>query len=126
MKKNGFTLIEILAVITLLAAMALVLLPLIINQVNQSQTKIDDGTMKVIENSTYTYMDMNQNEFPFMQGNVYCITLQKLADYGAIKTPITGEKSGKDIPLTKIVRATFTSDIDIDYALVDTCTETRN
>lgn len=126
MKKNGFTLIEILAVIALIAALSMVILPLILNQVNQSQTKVDAATMTLIENSTYTYMDMNQNDFPFMQGNVYCITLQKLVDYGSLKEPVTNEKSGTTIPLTKIVRATFTSDIDIEYALVDTCTETRN
>lgn len=126
MKKNGFTLIEILAVIALIAAISLVILPLIINQINQSQTKIDEATMRLIENSTYTYIDMNQNDFPSIQGNVYCITLQKLVDYGSLKEPITNDKSGTSIPLTKIVRATFTSDIDIEYTLVDTCTETRN
>lgn len=128
MNRKGFTLIEILAVVTLMAAITLVAIPLILNQVNKSKGKLDDATVEMIGHSTYTYMDRNQSDYPFKKGNVYCITIRTLIDYGDLKEPVQDVKTGEEIPLTTKVKATFESDIDVVYELINssnTCTEVR-
>lgn len=129
MNRKGFTLIEILAVITLLAAIALIAIPLVLNQANKSKGKLNQATVDLIGQSAYTYMDRNQTDYPQKKGNVYCITIRTLVDYGDLKEPVQDVETGKDIPLTTKVKATFQTDIDIKYELISastTCTEVRN
>lgn len=127
MKQKGFTLIEVLAVVTLIAAIALISFPLLTNQTNKSKGKISEASKEIINHSAYTYIDRNQSNYPFTEGNIYCITLRTLVDYGDLKEPLKDNKSGEDIPLTTIVKVSFVSDIDINYEIgPSSCTEVRN
>lgn len=127
--KKGFTLIEVLAVIALLAALSLIVLPTITNQLNKSKGTINDSTMKLVSEATATFIDMNQSEYPMKEGNVYCIPIQTLVKYGNLKSPVTDVKTGKDIDPDhdKVVKSIFSSDIDIEYQVVHktACTEVR-
>lgn len=127
LKKNkAFTLIEVLGVITLIALLTLVALPLVINQVNQSKGKIDDTLKTLIYESTENYIEMNQSEYPKIEGNVYCITLKKLADYGFLKEPLVNPSNKEEIDLSQYVRSSFVSDIEAVYTITESCNETRN
>lgn len=126
MKKNGFTLIELLAVVVLLAGLSLIALPLIMNQANQSKGKLNDAMLRLIEESAYTYIDRNQTKYPVKEGNVYCIKLQTLVDYGDLKEPVQDMKTGKAISLEKKVKVTFNTLVDVTYDVTDSCTEIRN
>lgn len=122
MKQKGFTLIEVLAVISLIAAVSLVMLPTIINQVNRSKGDLDEATIKLIENATYNYMDMNQSIYSMKSGKKYCINLKTLVDSGFLKDNLKYSSTNKKIDLTKNVEVTFTTDIDIQYDVKSSCT----
>lgn len=126
MKKNGFTLIEVLATITLIAALALVLVPTIINQVNSSKNKVDEKTNELIYQSAYNYIDLNPNMYPMQAGNVYCIKLKTLTDNKFLKEPVMNHATGKEYDLNKFVEVSFETDIDLNYNIVSTCTEVKN
>lgn len=122
MKQKGFTLIEVLAVISLIAAVSLVMLPTIINQINRSKGDLDEATIKLIENATYNYMDMNQSIYSMKSGKKYCINLKTLVDSGFLKDNLKYSSTNKKIDLTKNVEVTFTTDIDIQYDVKSSCT----
>ena len=125
MKKNGFTLIEILAVVVLLAGISLIALPLIINRANQSKSSLSDISKKLIYEAAYTYIDKNQTKYPFKEGRRYCVKLQTLVDYGYLKEPVQDIKTGESIDLKKQVEISFDTLVDIEYAVKDICTEIR-
>ena len=56
MKKNGFTLAELLGVIVILAAVALVAFPPIINQIKKSRGELDDALNKLIYSASNQYL----------------------------------------------------------------------
>lgn len=126
MKKDGFTLIEVLATITLIAALALVLVPTIINQINSSKNKVDEKTNELIYQSAYNYIDLNPNTYPMHAGNVYCIKLKTLTDNEFLKEPVMNHATGKEYDLDKFVEVRLETSIDLNYNIVSTCTEVKN
>ena len=78
MNKKGFTLAEVLGVIVLLAIIALLAFPTILENIRKSQEKMSEATKKVILASTDTFIDMNQNNYPKTNGSVYCISFLEL------------------------------------------------
>lgn len=127
MKQNkAFTLIEVLAVITLIALLTIVALPLVMNQVNQSRGKIDDTLETLIYESTENYIEMNQDKHPKIEGNVYCITLKTLVDYGYLKEPLINPSNKEELDLNQYVKASFISDIEAVYTITSSCSEIGN
>lgn len=124
-QKKAFTLIEVLAVISLIALLTLVALPLVINQVNKSKGKIDDTMEELIKEAANTYIDMNQGENPKKEENVYCISLKTLTDYGYLKEPLVNPSDKKKIDLNQYVRADFIADDEAEYTIVSSCNEIR-
>jgi prepilin-type N-terminal cleavage/methylation domain len=123
MKKNGFTLIEIIAVVTLIAAISLMMMPLIINQINKSSSKIADSTIKVIDGATTNFVDENETEYPKLQGKIYCIKVKTLLEYEYLKEPLENEKGKKIVDTeTDTVRVEFISKYESVNTLVKNCT----
>jgi len=123
MRKDGFTLIEVLAVITLIAALSLVAIPLIINQVNKSQDNISDSTLEIINLGASTFIDENQTDYPKIMGKVYCIKIKTLLEYEYLKEPIESDKGKKTIDINvDIARVKFISDYESEISIVKTCT----
>ncbi len=127
LKQNrAFTLVEILAVITLIALLSLVALPLVINQVNKSKGKIDDTLQVLIEEATDRYIDMNQAKYPKQEGAKYCISLQTLVDYEYLKEPLINPSDKKKVNLSLIVQANFISDTEATYSIVEYCVKGKS
>ncbi len=126
MNKKGFTLIEVLAAITLIAAILVVLVPTIINQINKNKKNIEEKTTTLIDEAAYTYIDLNPNVYPAKVGNVYCIKLQTLVNYDYLKEPVINPTTKKEYNLEHYVKATFETEIDINYSIVSSCTEIKN
>lgn len=94
MKKEGFTLVEMLAVITIVALLAVIVLPLLSNQYASKKETISDVTKNMIINAAELYASET--------GKVYKnITLNDLVKDGKLEEPIKDYKTGKEIPLTK-------------------------
>lgn len=81
MKKNGFTLIELIASVTILALIALIAFPNILNALKKGQDKVDAGVKRVVESAAESYY----NDKPDIKQNytVY-VTVCDLAKNGYI------------------------------------------
>lgn len=78
--KNGFTLVELLAIISLLGILLLFVYPKIINIQDKKEAEIDSAKKTLINNATIEYMNKNLNNYPQEIGNKYYISLETL-DY---------------------------------------------
>ena len=116
--RKGFTLAEVLGVVAVLSLIMILIIPPIANQIIKSKQDVSDATLKLIYNATELYIDKNQNDYPIYDGNIYCISLQKLVDNNDLKAPIKDIKNGKDIDLNQVVKITIINPANIDYELV--------
>lgn len=78
--KKGFTLVELLAVITLLGILVIIIFPTVLEMIDKKTAQIDEEKINLIYSSADTYMRNNINDYPAYEGNVYCISVKKLSD----------------------------------------------
>lgn len=64
MKKNAFTLIELLGTIILLAVIALIALPALLSSLSSSQKEIDSSQKSVAISAARNYVNDNMDDFP--------------------------------------------------------------
>lgn len=121
--KNGFTLIELLGVIIILALLMALTFPNIINLIKSSSEKSDNINMELIYNAADLYIKGNKNDFPRINGNSYCITLNDLVDYGVLKSPIKLTGSDIDITKTKSVQVIYNNSFKYELKDIDDCIE---
>lgn len=84
MKEKGFTLIELIGVIVLLAIIILITYPSIVNIIKKSNNKIDSATSALIISGAKNMVDENKNNYPLTNGNVYCVTIKSLINKGYV------------------------------------------
>lgn len=89
MKKNGFTLVELIAIVTLLGLLMLVVYPKITELAEKKQSEIDSAKQQLINNAAIEYMDSNLNSYPQDIGATYCFELRMLDNENLIPTDIT-------------------------------------
>ncbi len=83
MKYGGFTLIELIMVITLLGIIALIAVPTVNTIINDSKDKAYNEQVKLIEDSAKTYMSRNSLELPAQTVNATkCVSVSKLQTEG--------------------------------------------
>ena len=63
-RKHGFTLIELMVVISIIAALAALLLPVIAGLVESARARACTANLKAHGNAFFTYRNNNQNKFP--------------------------------------------------------------
>ena len=125
MNKKGFTLAELLGVIVIIAAMALIVLPPVINQISFQEDRIEEATKKIIEEAVYLYIDFNENEYPMTPSNRYCITLDSLVEAGLLERPLFFS-GGNELDTSKYVETTVVRGNIITTNVRTTCSEVRN
>lgn len=64
MKKNGFTLIELIGTVVILAIIALVVLPATLSVLNKGQNEVDKSVILVVESAANSYVNDNKNLYP--------------------------------------------------------------
>ena len=84
MKEKGFTLIELIGVIVLLAIIILITYPSIVNIIKKSNNKIDSATSALIISGAKNMVDENKNSYPLTNGNIYCVTIKSLINKGYV------------------------------------------
>lgn len=100
MNKKGFTLVEVMGVIVLLAAITLIALPVVDKQLKQGNEELYESTIDSIEGSLELYMsgiDLRENEY--MKINLYQLKQTGLID-NDLKNPVTGEFLPNDMLIT--------------------------
>ncbi len=115
----AFTLVELIGVITLLGLIMIIVTPPIINQIRNSEGKLDEATETLIYSATDLYIDSKKNDYPKNNDNIYCVTLKELVDDGKLKEPILNSK-GKEIDLNKYVKIEVKNN-QYKYLITDEC-----
>lgn len=88
MKKQGFTLAELLGVIVIISLLLLLIIPLIINGVKNREADVAEVNNNIIFEAVGEYMDLDKEKYPNIPGNVYCISLKELIDSGKLVDPV--------------------------------------
>ena len=108
MKKNAFTLVELLAVIVILGLIAAIAVPSVIDTINDSKEKSYQTTIESVKAATESYMNMSFDNYKaqFVSPGYVNITISELIEEGFlsndIKNPITGNVLSGSIRVTKI------------------------
>lgn len=76
--KKGFTLVELLAVITLLSIVIALTFPALMGKLNQKQTEIDGALMTTVKAGANKYV--NDNQSVFNDHEIHNVTFQTLVD----------------------------------------------
>ena len=115
MNKKGFTLVELLVVVILIAAIVLLALPKITNSVKNYSGEVDEITYSIIKDATKLYVGNNANSFMKRSENTYCVSLNELVEEEYLKNKI--EYNGQDITDTKVIKVTYNN--GFNYELVN-------
>ena len=89
MKKNGFTLVEMLAVVVIMGLLIIVAIPQIQNLVASKRDTIKDTTLQMIYDAADSYTESDTSTFQKMYIDnknfaAYCITVEDLVNAGKI------------------------------------------
>lgn len=109
MKNNGFTLVELLGVIIILALLITLVFPSIINSVKSSGEKTDKLTLEMIYNASDLYISNHKDNFKKVNGNKYIISLEELVAEDLLASPIKLSDSDIDITDSKSVQVTYSN-----------------
>lgn len=126
-KRNGFTLAELLGVIVILAAVSLIAFPPIINQIKKSRSELDAALNSLILTAANQYLEENNLS---MDGTSYCIKLNVLIKAGKLVDPITNSK-GNTVNPNSIFYLKYNKVAEIETSLHDNdsdleCTQIYN
>ena len=114
-KQKGFTLIELLAVIVVLVLLAMVIVPPLVSQMQGLRQDLSKSQIQLIYSATETYIKKHKNEYPSVEGTVYCITLQNLVNDGLLEDTIINHLEDTKIPLTTTIQITVDSQVSYSY-----------
>lgn len=101
--EKGFTLIEMIAVVMIIAMISLIGIPKIVNQIGEKNKEISDVTEKIIFDAAELYFSDRPMEYKKDVGDRYCVQLEELINNGLLVSPVKDYKTGQEIPLTKYV-----------------------
>ena len=119
MSKKGFTLMEMVAVVAIIALLLITVLPSILIQIDNKKQDISDVNKQMIYAATDNYLDYHKISYPMEANKLYCITLETLVNAGELESPIKDAKTGNTIPLNKVVKVVVNRYNDPVYDLVD-------
>ena len=116
-KKNGFTLIEILAVVTIIGLIFILVLPKITNSLKNKKGDVDRTTTNLVLSATKLYVSDHSSKFEKTDGNISCMPLHQLVREGYLEGPVKNVTDDKDITNGKSVRITY--DKGFKYEIVN-------
>jgi len=111
MKKNGFTLVELLAVVIILALIAAFALPAVLNQFSNYQENLDEDKRKLIVEAARVHL--NENSGQYLEAKTYCVELQVLVNDGSLNKNFLDKSKFNDQYIVKIVYNSKKYTIDV-------------
>ena len=64
MKNKGFTLLELIGTVVILAIIMLIALPAILSMLSDGQSKVDDSLIGLVESAANQYVQEHLSDFP--------------------------------------------------------------
>lgn len=119
MNKKGFTLVEMIATILVITILTLLVVPNILNSVNNKRKDISSTAKQMIYDATDMYVKDNSESYPIENDAVYCIKLETLVNSGRLSKPVKDLKNDREIPLNYYVKTTIDEYGQYSYVLVD-------
>ena len=104
MNKQGFTLVELVAIVVILASIFLVSFPTLKNMLAKDDKKRYDTIIEDICTAGKTYMYSHMDDFPNLSvvGSEIEIEVSKLIDYGNVDKKIINPKTELSIKYDKL------------------------
>jgi len=103
MKNKGFTLAELLGVMTILVLVTLIAFTPIINSIRNSKNNMSEVTEALIYGAAKIYVSNNSSLFPIVDNGRYCIKLQTLVDSGDLMPNLRDSNNNELIDMNKNV-----------------------
>ncbi len=130
MNKKGFTLVELLAVIVILALLALVANSSVTNVVRNSKSDLYNAQLELIESAAKTWGAENLDKLP-EDGKCSYITLKNLKKYGLLEGDVVNPKTNKNFSDNMYIKITskvnsegfLKTDYEVDANNVSSCIE---
>lgn len=115
--RYGFTLIEMMAIISLLAVLTLVTAPTIIRLYKSDSKKEYDEYIETLELATESYIKSNIDKYPQLKtaGGSVNITIKTLRDEGYVKKNLINPKTKNNTLDTDGFKVTANSDMSLKY-----------
>ena len=119
-KKNGFTLIEMLAVVTILGIISVLAFPYANNLLKKSKDNEYNRFLDDIYLATEAYLVDNSDNYATLtkEDGVEYVSLEKVVKGGYLKSTTVNPKTGEKIDLNKSVKVT-NKNKKYNYALMD-------
>ena len=123
MKKNGFTLVELLGVLIVLVILSMVVVTTYTKLKKDADTTIDDALAILIKDASVTYVKKNKTNIEV--NNVYCLTLDDIVNDNLLSNPVKNAK-GEEMDLSMKIKVTVRQN-NYDITLnVSSCSEVIN
>ena len=113
MLQRGFTFIEMLAVVVLLALLVIIAYPIVSSQIKNTNNELTNSEKDILATSAYSYIEDNKDNYKVRSGNTFCIKVSALKQAG--KIPVTLKHVKND----EVVRVTVSSDEKLNYEVVE-------
>ena len=98
MKRKGFTLVELLAVIIILGSLAVIIAPQVMRYITNAREEAYDESIKAIKRATQQYLLDNDIPYPTVEGERITVTIEQLKPYlDNVINPITKEPFADDV-----------------------------
>ncbi len=110
MNKKGFTLVELLGVLVLMAIIMVVVVTPIIGQIRNTSKKLDTASLNVLYQSTASYLDANKNLYPKSNGMVYYISIGQLIDSNKLTSNYLLSYSEEELSRANAIKVTVEDD----------------
>ena len=101
--KKGFTLVELIGVIIILALIMLLAVPPILNSIRSTRNELSDASKKIIYTAANLYVSENLNDFPKYEGNTFCVSIDTLSKKEYLPTVVYDSTTGDEIPKDSLV-----------------------
>lgn len=117
--KKGFTLIELIGVVIILAIISVLVYPSILKQINATKSELSDSMKEIIYTATDLYASNSRLEKT--NGFVYCVTIRQLVDKDYLNSNLVDPVTKENISQDKYVKITVFNS-NYKYEITDSCT----
>lgn len=121
MKNKGFTLVELLGVLIILAILGILVSQVIIDRVKESNQKMEKLAKDIIISSARDYIAANSNSFVKTIGKTYCITYSSLLATEYLNDGMVPQIDEVSYLQDYYVKAKYNGN-SFDYEMVADCT----